>query len=104
MASEMLNQVLAAEKAAQDAQASAREEADLIIARARAQAEEIISKGKAAAQVKSDEELALLNKRIAEIENKAQKDADKERDSIIASATSKREEAVKAVVENILHG
>ena len=62
MASEMLNQVLAAEKAAQDAQASAREEADLIIARARAQAEEIISKGKAAAQVKSDEELALLNK------------------------------------------
>jgi len=103
MASEILNEVLKAEKAAAAAELEITNKADIIIKDAALQAAAIIKAKIDEAQAAADAVLLKVRENAFGIESAAVKSAESECERITAAAKAKQKEAVDAAIELILH-
>lgn len=102
MASKMLDEVLAAEKAGNDAFAKACADAQLAIESAQAKAQGIIADKKREALANADSAIAQARAKALADEQQAVAAARREADSIVSSAKQKSDAAVAALKAAII--
>jgi len=102
MASEMINKVLAAEKAAADREAEARNKAADKVSAAEAEAKASLEQASAAAAEEKEKILAEAAKRAEEIYAKSRADSAQEQEDLKTLMDSKRDAAVSAVIHHII--
>jgi len=102
MASEMLEKVLAAEKATQAAENTAKEQAETIIAESKRRAQTILAQAEIRIKAGAEAADAAAKKQADEIIREAAGRAEEEAEQIKNNAALKRGAAVQAVIDRLL--
>ncbi len=102
MASEMINQVLDAEKVAAEKETAARAKAAEIIKAAEAEAKATAEAGKVAAAKEKEQILEKAQKKADEIYADARAQAQSQKATLLKSSEDKMDESVAAVIKHII--